>query len=861
MVLIFKVDAPCGGGKTYALARHACSLAASGKNVIIPQPTKGLLDQTLREVLTVAPDVSAHAIHSGNTLNVVDTIMGYAERAAPGAGEVLLVTHAALERLPYLHRRSDWTVLVDEAPAVDYVQEFRLQDTHRLISNALTVRDYDHEYSMVEVVDRALVERIARNANRDAVYALLADLANRALSLHWELFVRTSHWSAMLDGRGGADERSLWVHGILRPSFLAGFERVTILSAAFDETMACRLWTALGARFHDDTKLAGALRYSRHPNGHLLTISYLTDQDWSKRFRDRPLDGDPGRTVLAEAVSRVGAAFKGEDFVWQGNKDLPDDLFDAVHNGHARPGRAIRLPQVAHGLNCYTHIHNVAILSALNPPPAHFGFLTRFGVNGDEARTAIFRQQVYQAANRISLRNPDDPTPKRMVVPDRGTAEWVAGMFPGAAVAPLGGTVVGARKCKPGRDRQYATAAEKQAAHRARKREREVALALLNHLNFEFGAELQPVADRLLATLPEFQQPLPSHADGPGFDRGDMADPSKLAGTVYGRIFDRAPLGHVEGGDAEGFIATLRDLADRELEAKEQSGLFTPAVMDPSKSADTARGLANVRSVWGVWLDCDGGDLAPDDLAAQFPTLRMAVFNTYSSSPEAPRWRAFIPTSIAMTVEVHRLVVNAILTVLNRSGYWSARQLRANTSIKVRRTHGLDESKFHAASLFYLPCRSRYPEGSFFKDYADARRSVLDVWAWAEKLLDSDSAERAIAAPVQQPLKPRMENASTKLGQLAARLRMEAQASAGRSRERMIAEAIDAWRAAGKGDGNAAFFRLACSLAAAGVDRIEAQQILHREAGLARSPVERRREVKSLMRRYDGLSSRHGRAA
>ena len=40
---------------------------------------------------------------------------------------------------------------------------------------------------------------------------------------------------------------------------------------------------------------------------------------------------------------------------------------------------------------------------------------------------------------RISPRNPDDMNPKTVIVMDRATAEWMAGMFPGCTVAPLGG--------------------------------------------------------------------------------------------------------------------------------------------------------------------------------------------------------------------------------------------------------------------------------------------------------------------------------------------------------------------------------------------------------------------------------------
>lgn len=100
-----------------------------------------------------------------------------------------------------------------------------------------------------------------------------------------------------------------------------------------------------------------------------------------------------------------------------------------------------------------------------------------------------------------------------------------------------------------------------------------------------------------------------------------------------------------------------------------------------------------------------------------------------------------------------------------------------------------------------------------------------------------------------------------KLRALADRLHADRDIGAKDRRERLVSEAVAAWRSAGKGEGNAAFFRLACALAAAGVERVEAQQILHAEAGFARSPSERRGEIKSLMRRYDMLSRGRPRAA
>ena len=54
-------------------------------------------------------------------------------------------------------------------------------------------------------------------------------------------------------------------------------------------------------------------------------------------------------------------------------------------------------------------------------------------------KRAGYWQAVYQAGMRISPRNPDDLNPKTIIVMDRATAEWMASMFPGCTVAPLGG--------------------------------------------------------------------------------------------------------------------------------------------------------------------------------------------------------------------------------------------------------------------------------------------------------------------------------------------------------------------------------------------------------------------------------------
>jgi hypothetical protein len=335
------------------------------------------------------------------------------------------------------------------------------------------------------------------------------------------------------------------------------------------------------------------------------------------------------------------------------------------------------------------------ILFALNLPTSHFKFLERFGVSADEAREAIFWQQAYQASTRISTRNPDDPHPKRIIVPDRDTADFIHRQFPGSPEpTPLGGSLLGAQKGVPGRHRVYTSNAEKQAAYCRRKRqEREVAAAIVNGLAVpDLGPNLQPIADRLRASAADFAGETALNVPG-------------IMATVYADIWSKDPLAHVALTDADEFIRHLGEMSQRVVEAKEDSGLITPAVMDPQKSDDTSRGLANVRAVWGLWFDFDGGDMTPEALADLFPQYRTAAFNTYSSTPEAPRWRAFIPTTMAMTQDIHTRVLSDLVRVMENAGWFSAEQIAAGRRMRMASTGLIGRSSTLQACFISLAAR------------------------------------------------------------------------------------------------------------------------------------------------------------
>ncbi|TXN17199.1 hypothetical protein FV219_00805 [Methylobacterium sp. WL122] len=134
---IYYFDALAGAGKTRALARYADRIARCGAKVLFVQPTKHLIDKTLAdELLPLDPTYPCCALHGdaiSDDTSVVAEIVEHFRGAEPDQGEVLLITHAALMRVPYLHKKGEWHLIMDEVPQVDEFEALPLPETHGLI--------------------------------------------------------------------------------------------------------------------------------------------------------------------------------------------------------------------------------------------------------------------------------------------------------------------------------------------------------------------------------------------------------------------------------------------------------------------------------------------------------------------------------------------------------------------------------------------------------------------------------------------------------------------------------------------------------------------------------------------------------
>jgi hypothetical protein len=847
----YYVDGPCGSAKTHAAVRHAHRLARLGKKILICQPSIFLINQTLADLASLTPEVRFRAIHGETSDRVIGDIIEHLKHTALD-GEILFITHAALMLLPYVHRRQEWHVIMDEIPQADWCAEFSIADSHRLITDCFTVDTEaaslaDNRYVRAVPKDHAALERMARNKNCDQVWDIFQQFSNMLISPHWSAYVLDDQYTNLISGVG--DRRKLLAFGHLRPSLLDGFATATVMGACFRQSVMYQLWSAAGVRFLPHKQITRRLRYTEHSNGHLLTIRYATEQDWSKNYRDKALTD--GVTVQDRVVQRVAETFAGVEFVWMGNKDTADDTFK---------GRGHRLPNSPFGLNPYQHLHHAVILSALNPPPAHFSFLDALGFDSREVKRAGYWQACYQAAMRISLRNPDDTNRKTVIVMDRATAEWLSSMFPGCTVAPLGGLVDMPVKGKPGRSREHDCDADRKRASRDKfKSELRMALDLVAGGD-QAARHGSPAIAELRRQMSEF-----GHGKDTALTALGRADLDAIGGTVYASIYHAEPLDFFPRDDIEAFIDGLRYFHQFACERKEMNGLISPSIFDPSLSDDTSRGLANIRAIQGIWLDNDGGDLSHQEFARLFPRVRMVITNSYSSTAQEPRWRVFIPTTIAMPIAAYKAIGEQIMRTVNRAGFWAQKQLDADPRIKSRKTHGFDMGKLTPSSLFYLPCQAQNPRDSFFIDHNSTSRQPLDPYEWAGYAANHHRPEPessatvattvtpTVAEPVQQTMPPTV---CPKLRLMREMIAAEEAAKVQDDRAQRQAAAIEKWYLTPAESGHAAFFQFAVDLRDTGLSMAEIGDVLRQEAGYARHPAERRGEVNGIMRTLRGSSGR-----
>ncbi|KPF92621.1 hypothetical protein IP81_05270 [Novosphingobium sp. AAP83] len=427
---IYYVSAPAGSGKTYQLEQHAAKLVASqNRKILIAQPTTHLIRQTAVNLRRENPGLSVKTIYSNAQQDaVMPRIEAHMAGTDAAKGQILLVSHEALKRLPAAYRQH-WDLFVDEIPSVFECLTLRIVKTHTHLTDHIKLEDLGRGISAVKIAagHQAPLETLLRNDSQDELLDHFGQIASHLLDEHRTVMVETECYQALLDGSKAKGEINFF--SILGPEFVQGFNSVTLMGANALETELFVLWgTRTDVSFVPHPILTKALRYYSHQNGPRLTVNYLFEQEWSISRSQRVSD-DTGLTLLDEVGDFIQRFFAGQRFLWVANKSADMLMFD----------RSDRLPAVSHGLNepHFISCHAVASTIALVHNHASAKFLGMLGLSDHQIRTVICYQAEYQAIMRCSLRDPDAIAPVTVIVPSCASAEWIAGKFAGAVISKL----------------------------------------------------------------------------------------------------------------------------------------------------------------------------------------------------------------------------------------------------------------------------------------------------------------------------------------------------------------------------------------------------------------------------------------
>ena len=382
-----------------------------------------------------------------------------------------------------------------------------------------------------------------------------------------------------------------------------------------------------GGGVREETDLALSLRFQEHDNGHLILIKYADEKPWSRKHRDSKLNpnSDDKSTILDAYVQGAKTALQGMPFLWQGNNDVPDTVFD---------GKGQRLPNVPHGRNDFSPISNIVFLSSLNPRSDHFRFLRSQGLDGGQVRRAIYLEAVYQSVMRTSIRDRNNNDPKIVIVPDKDAALYLRRLFPGSRIEKLESAIPDQKEPKsqqPQNINPKATAKPNTGNDKSKALDD---LLLLKKVPYHTVQESLEIEDEIGIenSIPHFVPDLP------------------LTATLYRGKTWGTSLGYIRCGNPDLFIKLLHSWHLRALADKESNFLVSPAIFDPNhpdREGNQKRGLGNIRYNQHLWLDFDYGELPPDAIAELFPNNRLVVFNTYNHTRDQSQFQDPVPDQSA----------------------------------------------------------------------------------------------------------------------------------------------------------------------------------------------------------------------
>jgi hypothetical protein len=152
--------------------------------------------------------------------------------------EIVFATHQVFPHIPYIAKKRDWHILIDEELQVVQHACHRVPKTHAMITDDIELETYNSLYSRVTPRNRASLERKGRNKENDELLAPIAETIRRLNNDNWLTYVNTQQYERLRSGK----IQTLAFHSLLNPKIIDGFGSVFMGTANFEDTAIFQLW-------------------------------------------------------------------------------------------------------------------------------------------------------------------------------------------------------------------------------------------------------------------------------------------------------------------------------------------------------------------------------------------------------------------------------------------------------------------------------------------------------------------------------------------------------------------------------------------------------------------------------------------
>jgi hypothetical protein len=159
------------------MIQRACALADRGRRVIIAQPTRELIDNTVEAELKLRSHPPNHRVFHGGTVgesSVAKALMGLLKKSSD-EGQIIFNTHALLPVVPFWPNQGDCELMIDEELPSFRHQSHRIPQNHSFITQHIDFEQVNATYGRVVVLEEEALGEIGRNKDRDALFEVIAE--------------------------------------------------------------------------------------------------------------------------------------------------------------------------------------------------------------------------------------------------------------------------------------------------------------------------------------------------------------------------------------------------------------------------------------------------------------------------------------------------------------------------------------------------------------------------------------------------------------------------------------------------------------------------------------------------------------